>query len=227
MMLHPIRMGTYKVLVLEDDYSLRHSLMAALRAFHEIEGAETIMVARQIISKSHFDVIILDKNLPDGSGFELIAPIKALSPKTGIIVITGENELRSLHDAIKLGADDYLIKDNDILSHLLIRIPLTIQKLKNTKSNSSIEIELPQKAEELNREAIDDAILRVEREFLKSALKICNGSAIEVAKSLKMGRSTIFQKLSLSKKTCNGSLTDSSNYRIGQKELREEFGEIK
>lgn len=226
MMLNPTLMNGYKVLVLEDDYSLRHSLMAALRAFHEIEGAETIMAAWKLISSRHFDVVILDKNLPDGSGFDLIAPIKSLSPKTGIIVITGEHELRSLHDAIKFGADDYLIKDNEILSHLLIRIPLTIQKLENAKSINCVEIKLPTTANELNRAAYEDAIKIAEIEFLKSALKLCNGSAAEVAKSLKMGRSTIFQKLSFSKNNIDNGILDPSPSPVARNDLQENSGEI-
>lgn len=57
-----------------------------------------------------YDVIILDVNLPDGSGLEVIKKVKSLGYYTGIIVVSARNALENKIEGLELGADDYLTK---------------------------------------------------------------------------------------------------------------------
>lgn len=72
---------------------------------HSIEDA------RLKLTRNHFDVALVDINLPDGSGIFLIRDIKALPSETVIVTVTIYDDDDHVFDAIRAGADGYLLKD--------------------------------------------------------------------------------------------------------------------
>jgi len=98
------------VLLLEDDVMLRKRLMAQLeRLGAEVTAAETLQAARQFIATLDFDFALLDVNLPDGLGVDLLRE-KTFSPGTGVIVMTAHGGVSGAVEAMRLGALDYLVK---------------------------------------------------------------------------------------------------------------------
>lgn len=59
----------------------------------------------------NFDVILLDLHLPDSSGIQLIEQLLSMNLKIPIIILTGYAELRLAKESLKLGVEDFLIKD--------------------------------------------------------------------------------------------------------------------
>ena len=59
----------------------------------------------------NFDVILLDLHLPDSSGIQLIEQLLSMNFKIPIIILTGYAELRLAKESLKLGVEDFLIKD--------------------------------------------------------------------------------------------------------------------
>lgn len=104
-----------KVALVDDDANIRRviasELMADLRC--DLVGqCGSMREGRRLISNGEFDVILIDLNLGDGNGFELIEHLKTVRPMAEAIVISAmEDEQHALH-AFQLGATGYLIKNS-------------------------------------------------------------------------------------------------------------------
>ncbi len=72
------------------------------------------------LAKASFDVVLLDLSLPDATSTNSVSRVLAQSPQAPIIVLTGLDDRETALEALKKGAQDYLIKDN-ISGDLLIR----------------------------------------------------------------------------------------------------------
>lgn len=116
-----------KVLLVEDDADTRASLGDILELDgHQVLVAESLHKARQIV-EAHEGcdcVVILDRNLPDGTADEFLPELKRLAPNAETIVVTGFADLNSTISALRSGVADYLIKpiNPDALRACLHRI---------------------------------------------------------------------------------------------------------
>lgn len=94
---------------------------AAAPAFN-LHHAERFREALQAIDKTLFDVILLDLSLPDGAGIELVKQLKAVSPQTAIVVITGNRDQDTAIAALQEGAQDYLVKSDTFSAQRLQKL---------------------------------------------------------------------------------------------------------
>jgi len=104
-----------RVLLIDDDPHMSrviaHELLADLR-INLLGQAASLREGRRLISQSEFDVMLVDLNLGDGTGFDLIEYMKTVRPMAEAIVISGmEDEQHALH-AFELGATGYLVKNS-------------------------------------------------------------------------------------------------------------------
>jgi len=104
-----------KILVVDDDESIRWVLKTSLQKNgYNVTIAEDGGTALKIISKENFAVILLDLNLPDLGGFEILTKINEIKLKSSVIIITAQNSASNAIEAMKLGAYDYFSKPFDI-----------------------------------------------------------------------------------------------------------------
>ena len=96
-----------KVLIIEDDKNLNKGLSIALNKDYEVLSVSTISEAKNFIDKA--DLLLLDMNLPDGDGLEIIKYTRQ-SSAIPIIVLSAIDLEAYIISAINLGADDYLTK---------------------------------------------------------------------------------------------------------------------
>lgn len=99
-----------KILIIEDDSDLREGLAFAL----ELEGYETAQVrtlrdARALLEETPWDLLLLDCNLPDGSGFDLVAELHGVCA-TPVFMLTARNTEMDEVKALELGVVDYMSK---------------------------------------------------------------------------------------------------------------------
>lgn len=101
------------VLVLDDEAMLRRRLSAHLNALGaDVVGATCLEDARDKLLETGFDFLLLDVNLPDGIGLDLLRNAE-VPEGTGVIVMTAEGGVEGAVEAMRLGALDYLSKPFD------------------------------------------------------------------------------------------------------------------
>ena len=117
-----------KILVIEDDKMFRSQVAQLLGVYNDIHEASTLAEARAKLERNSYNVVLLDKTLPDGNGADLIEGIKHESPATVVIVLTGDSDMNAVPKCLAAGAQDYIRKSENVVSELLIRIPLAISR---------------------------------------------------------------------------------------------------
>lgn len=128
-----------KILVIEDDSSLREIICRALQEERYIvESASTYMQADSKIAGYTYDCILLDIMLPDGSGLKLLEHIRNLKKRENVIIISARNSIEDKVAGLDLGADDYLAKPFHI-TELIARVKSVLRR---GRSHGELTIEL-------------------------------------------------------------------------------------
>lgn len=148
-----------KVLVIEDEKQLIDSILVALRQEGYVcEVALTVTQASEKIGAYDYDCILLDLNLPDGSGLKILEDIKAKGKSDGVIVITAKNSPDDKVTGLNLGADDYLAKPF-YMPELIARVSAIIRRKRfdgnNTVVFNEICVDLLGKSVSVNRKMIE------------------------------------------------------------------------
>lgn len=100
-----------KLLVVEDEKELLDSTCSYLQKEDFVcEAAANFFEAEDKLLSYNYDVVILDINLPDGNGLDLLEHIKEKSPQTGVLIVSAKNSLDDKLKGLDLGADDYITK---------------------------------------------------------------------------------------------------------------------
>lgn len=120
------------VLIVDDEKSILKALRMILEGKYYIHTAEKGADAKQIFQRERPDLVLLDIGLPDESGIEVLKAIKEAGPDTVVVMVTAIEEVKTVVEAIRLGAYDYLVKPINSQELLLtIKNALDNKKLKN------------------------------------------------------------------------------------------------
>ena len=144
-----------QLLMIEDDLDyamIVHSALAESLGDLSIttveKGAEALA-----LEWSAFDVILLDNNLPDMSGLEILQK-SADKPHGPIIMITGDSQIETAVEALKAGAEDFVIKSLDLerlLPHIVQRALANFQQRRAVSESEMRERERKVQLETLKR----------------------------------------------------------------------------
>ncbi|RXK08502.1 response regulator transcription factor [Halarcobacter ebronensis] len=111
-----------KILLLEDDLILNEIIEEFLQGLeYEVTCVFDGMKACELIYEEHFDLLILDVNVPNMTGFEFLKSLRENSITTPAIFITSLDSVDDVEEGFKAGADDYLKKPFE-LKELELRI---------------------------------------------------------------------------------------------------------
>lgn len=120
-----------RLLVVEDDKQLAALLGEQLRlAGHVVDLAGDIATARELMFTAAYDLIVLDRNLPDGDGIELAKDLAREEPGTGspiVLMLTARGDVDSRVTGLYAGASDYLTKPFSV-QELLARIHVRLRE---------------------------------------------------------------------------------------------------
>jgi len=132
----------HKILVIDDEKNIRDifSLLLEEKGY-SVQTAENGKEGLKKAFRFVPDVILLDMNMPDYSGIEVLAKIKEKIPTAEVIIITAFGTIQNAVEATKLGAYDYLEKpvDNDELL-LLISRALEVKRLRREVNELKSEL---------------------------------------------------------------------------------------
>ncbi|MBV5321971.1 MAG: response regulator, partial [Sulfuricurvum sp.] len=117
-----------KILLLEDDLLFGESIVDVL----EEEGFEVVLCrngqsALDETYKNHFDLYLLDINVPLIDGLSLLKELRRANDTTPTIYLTSHQEIEKLTEAFEIGADDYLKKPFNT-DELLVRIHALLRR---------------------------------------------------------------------------------------------------
>jgi DNA-binding response OmpR family regulator len=116
-------MRKFRILLVDDNEALRFGFARYLEREHFIvHEAGSLTSARNLVSGEAFDALILDLDLPDGDGMDLLTDMKASNPDLPILVVSGSSR-KAASECSSLGADGYLCK------------PISMQQLRSSLIN--------------------------------------------------------------------------------------------
>ncbi|HSU25846.1 MAG TPA: response regulator, partial [Pyrinomonadaceae bacterium] len=100
-----------KILIVDDEPAIRFALTEALRSWgYESFQASTVAEANELFAQEFPGVALLDIDLPDGSGLDVLNNIKQQRPETIAIMITGNVNVPNVVTALRGGAHDFISK---------------------------------------------------------------------------------------------------------------------
>ncbi len=115
-----------KILIVDDDRFVRMALAEAVKAWSYVPlEAERISEALKILSVEEPGIVLLDIELPDGSGLDLLKQIKEHAPETIVVMITGSVDVANTVAALRGGAHDFIGK------------PVKLEELRVTLRNAT------------------------------------------------------------------------------------------
>jgi two-component system response regulator AtoC len=128
------------ILIVDDDSQIRRTLDKVLRSWgYGCVEAGTIAEAERRFAEEIPGVILLDIDLPDGSGLDLLTKLKEQSPETIVIMITGDVNVDNTIEALRGGAHDFIGK------------PISLQELQITIRNGIETRKLRKEVHEVRR----------------------------------------------------------------------------
>lgn len=99
------------ILIVEDDRPIAENLYDFLESRgHACDFAASLLAARRLFEERRFDALILDRNLPDGDGTDLLRELRGSGQTLPVLVLSARDALEDKLGGFAAGADDYLAK---------------------------------------------------------------------------------------------------------------------
>lgn len=117
-----------RILLIEDDDGTADEILLELAASgYEAERAGNLSIARERARAAAFDLLILDRQLPDGEGLALLAELRAEGRRTPALVLSALGSLDDRVRGLRAGGDDYLPKPFALVE-LIARIEALLRR---------------------------------------------------------------------------------------------------
>src|SRR5271154_4796054 len=126
-----------KVLIVDDDSAVRELLVAVLENQYDVTQADSSASLQKFFPLEPPDVVLLDVQLPDASGMDLLPQIKKNWPDTEVIVLSGQGTITMAVEAGKRGAYNFLSKpfENE---KLLADVKCAIERKEQNEENTTL-----------------------------------------------------------------------------------------
>ena len=101
-----------QVLIIDDNELTRSLLQLILRggSYNVVGEATNAQMGLELAKKLKPQVVLLDQNMPNGNGLEIIQPLRAALPHAVILMVTTQNDERVIRGAMERGANGFVVK---------------------------------------------------------------------------------------------------------------------
>jgi putative nucleotidyltransferase with HDIG domain/PAS domain S-box-containing protein len=152
------------ILIIEDNPAdarlIKEALVEDIGVAYNLKYADSLSNGLKNISEKGFDIVLLDLSLPDSIGLETISGISKKNKDVPLIILTGTDDLDIATRALKIGAQDYLVKGHFDSASLSRSIRYAIERKKIEIDRKLFEETLVQTSKEwrVTFDAIEEAI---------------------------------------------------------------------
>lgn len=130
-----------QILIIEDDMGLNQGLCRALKSENrQVISCLNLKTAREQLLCGNVSLVLLDINLPDGSGLDFLKELKAADPVRPVILLTANDTDMDIVAGLEQGADDYITKPFS-LSVLRARVNTQLRKNAALSSTKTFQID--------------------------------------------------------------------------------------
>jgi DNA-binding response OmpR family regulator len=127
-----------RILLVEDDAVLHEVIQRSLEdGGSHVDSARTLAAARHLWLVQTFDAVLLDLNLPDGSGLIVLREARRRGDRTPVLVLTARNRIDERITGLDAGADDYLGKPFE-LGELAARLRALVRRAKGVEALTEV-----------------------------------------------------------------------------------------
>jgi len=131
--------ANYNILILDDSKSVNQILTKTFQdKGYNCFNVFTIKDAKEVLTKNQIHYVMLDINLPDGNGYELITLLEKSSVK--IFVLTSESDKKFREKSYQKGILDFIVKDKNFF-HKIDQITKTIENIEKNRTNTILVME--------------------------------------------------------------------------------------
>ena len=111
-----------RILVIEDDRVLGEAVREHVASLgYGVDWMKRLDDAREALASVTYELVLMDLNLPDGRGLDLLRELRRRGSTVPVIILTAQDQIASRIEGLNSGADDYLVKPFD-LSELSARV---------------------------------------------------------------------------------------------------------
>ena len=148
-----------KILLVEDDKLLADQIAMLLKKQrYDCDVCYSIDDATLLYEENNYQLLLIDWNLPDGSGLDMLHDIRQKSDDIAIIMLSGRESVQERVEALDKGADDYLCKPYSNFE-LLARVRALLRRESSQKTSilhiKDVVIDLKKREVLVNKEPID------------------------------------------------------------------------
>jgi two-component system response regulator AtoC len=163
-----------RLLIIEDDAALNQMLQLHFEdAGYRVEGVKSCTGGLELLRKSAFDLILLDQQLPDGTGLELLRRLCSEDPGQAIVMMTGQHDLELAIQAIKEGAADFIHKPIKI-DQLQIVVDRVLENRRLSREVEALQPDPLDRVEQRGLIGRSEAMLQVSKEIALCATSNAN-----------------------------------------------------
>ena len=171
-----------KILIVDDDKFIRMALGEALRSWnYETIEADSVAAAQKIFAEEEPPIVLLDIDLPDGSGIDILNEIKETNPDTIAVMITGNVDVGNTMAALRGGAHDFIGK------------PVRLEELRVTLRNAAETRQLRREVKQVRLErsrGFSFSEIVAESESMRKAMELARRVAVSDVSSILLNGET-------------------------------------